>query len=327
MVGLLRHAFKSYDQFERHEVALHSLIGLLRVANKKARTDTVVLHRYLVEFKKENYTHITEFGKIINELLTDLEDVKKYARKQEHKDISGIYTLLTSAIKIHFTTVQPSSLQKETEKLLEEISDELSEEIKREKRIAHHRSPKGTVWNRLIHGDKGRARERIENATHASILEDKESDAYDKSYALIHYISSNPDKDTIHQKQMLIKYMALIINLITEEFSYVHDIQVDAAVQEFTLITQMEALEEQVRNKDLLTILKDFDARFALLIDADRREAKNMRKTDLPKVASVRKMINISRNPPVAELKNPKKPSDTQTSLDAVLTETIFFGN
>jgi len=327
MVDTLHRTFRSYDQFKRHEVALHSLIGLLRVANKRARTDTVVLQRYLSEFKKENYTHLKEFEKILNELLTDLEDVKKYARKQEHKDISDIYTLLVNAVKLHFITTQVEDLQEPTELLIEEISDELSEEIVREKRMARRKSPKGSTWNRFLYGDKDRARERIKNVTHAGVLQDKKSDAYDIAFTLIHYIASHPGEDTTNQKKMLIKYMALAINLVTEEFSYVHNIQVDSAIQEFTLITQMQALREQVKNEDLLRILQDFDARFALLIDADKREAVVMKNTDLPKVASVRKLVKGSTKPPVQELDNEGDGlSGTETSLDAVLTKSIFFG-
>ncbi len=331
----IEHATHSYNQFERATISLRSIVGLMSVSGKKAKHDTAVLERYLAECEQGNYEHVQEFGRIAQDLLRSVEDIKQYARKQEHQDIVKLEQLLHASLHLHFIAAQPKALRRATRELLEEIHEEFKEEVQRERLLYKRKAPRGTAWNRFWHTDKSRARARVRNAQYAKILTAKESDTYDKAYALIHHISKHAQEDTTEEKHLLIKYLSNLMVLLQEEFSYIHQVQVHAAVQEYTLIKHITELKQQVSNQQLRSILEDLDAKFGHLIDADLQEARVMQAKELPRVASVKKMVSQLIDPktpvPINTLTGASTetttPTETQTSLDSVLSEHVFSKN
>lgn len=243
-------------QEEQATISLRSFGSLLRVSGRRAKKKEAQIDQLVDELKAGNYDKLDEFEKLVDELLGDLlENIKKYAQRDENKKIDMLYEFLSDFFKYHLFDTLDNKTVKEIRGAFEKDLDTLVKDLRQERRdertVRHGRKPIHTIFKRIFRNNRSLDRQVIRDGKKEVRLESEE-DAVRKNLKQLLIVLTR-DRSGLTKSQvteMKNKAKDLLLHfakIVLQEFESLHEAEVDVEIQEADLIAEIKAVMKKTK--------------------------------------------------------------------------------
>ncbi len=274
-------------EFKKNTISLWSLGHLMKMAGKDVKHKINEIHELVEEFKKNNdisSDKIKRLTELINSVLEDLENIKKYDRREEYKTIKNLHEFIMLFVGNYLfgllTSDSKDFTKEQIENLINEVKKTITTERKNSKRILHNRKPKTISFldkiEQFVASDKHLAKDSVTESRLIDHLKDKDTDLLSQLTHSIHYLDAKNGRIS-HEEFHKIKEMILaLIEGFRQEIHIEFDIDNDAELFEFRIESMLKELSK-IKNEELHTALEKLNKTYFELIKRDAKEFRKMK--------------------------------------------------
>jgi len=278
----------------------------MRVAGKRVRLEHAQVEGLVVDFRRNDYSHLSSFQQHVEHMLSELEQVKIYATRSEFKNMRELQKFVEACFYYHLYDImretdkdRPSSVEGKLHQIFHYITTKLRRKVRNEKRLRHHKRPAGTFVESLW-GQGHAERKEIRNGRLIKHLDSGKHELAEKAYQSVEYLAkvTRSTRKSISKEEFhaIAEILDQFLDSIYDELELDFEEETGAEELEAEASTELVDLREQAKRHGNDIAAKTFDVlndKYMDFVNRDVQGAKRMR-IDWQKMCKSREKAKLS---------------------------------